>query len=166
MTPLENEPQTNTTPARAVYFAHPCVRTHERTYVRTRAWNASANSVRRMLRGRLIGGLPKGNYGRAASKEKLQKSRAKAASPGKEIIASVLRAIKIEIGRNRLANALITPVFTHLRRSLLDEITSRVLTLSFCKVPLEISNECIEVETRMHAARDERRERVPRFITS
>lgn len=101
----------------------------------------------------------------ASSKEKLQKSRAKAASPGKEIIASVLRAIKIEIGRNRLGNALITPVFTHLRRSLLDEITSRVPTLSFCKVPLEISNECVEVETRMHAARDERRE-VSRFITN
>lgn len=160
MTPLENEPQTNTTPARAVYFAHACVR----TYVCTRAWNASANSIRRVLRGRFIGGLPKGNRGRAASKEKLQKSPAKAASPGKEIIASVLRAIKIEIGRNRLGNALITPVFTHLRRFLPDEITSRVPTLSFCKVPLEISNECVEVEMRMHA-RDERCE-VSRFITS
>lgn len=165
MTPLENEPQTNTTPARAVYFlrTHACTYAHERE---TRARIPSGVFYGGGLSGVYQGETVEGRRRKRSFRRAGQKRR----HPGKEIIASVLyRAIKIEIERNRLGNTLITPVFTHLRRFLSERRNNKPSspTLSFCKVPLEISNECVEVEMRMRmrAARGERRE-VSRFITS
>lgn len=153
----------------------PCARFISQTRVYARMHVRTHTSVKRERKFRQAcvtgavywgGLLPKGNRWKGRHRKRSfrgvgQKRR----SSAKKSLRPVLRAIKIEIGRNRLGNALITPVFTHLRRFLSDEITSRVPTLSFCKVPLEISNECVEVETRMHAARDERRQ-VSRFTAS
>lgn len=85
-----------------------------------------------------------GVYQREAVEGRRRKSRS-SEEQRKEIVASRFRAIKIEIGRSRgCFNR--KSAFTHLRRFLSGEITSRVPTLSR-GVPLEIPNECVEVET-------------------
>lgn len=72
----------------------------------------------------------KGGVERGASEEPGKSGVSPAKKSSRRLL--LYSAIKIEIGRNRPGNALITPVFTHLRR-FLSEITSEFRLCRFAK---------------------------------
>lgn len=97
-----------------------------------------------MLRGAVVyWGLPKRGCRRAAPKKAVSEERGQERLPKK---SSRRDFAQLKSRSEGAEVALIASAFTHLRRFLSSEITSRVPTLSR-GVPLEIPNECVEVET-------------------